>query len=81
MAILTIRDFDEGLTAKLRARAAAHGRSMEAEARAILTSVLTKPTSGLGMGSRTRQRFADGEDGSFDPPQRVEQARAVEFPE
>jgi plasmid stability protein len=81
MAILTIRDFDEGLKAKLRIRAAEHGRSMEAEVRAILASVLTKPASGAGMGSRIRQRFADVDIRSFEPPQRVEQARAVEFPE
>jgi plasmid stability protein len=81
MAILTIRDFDEGLKAKLRIRAAEHGRSMEAEVRAILASVLTKPASGPGMGSRIRQRFADVDDRSFEPPRRVEQARAAEFPE
>jgi antitoxin FitA len=81
MAILTIRDFDEGLKAKLRIRAAEHGRSMEAEVRAILASALTKPASGPGMGSRIRQRFADADTRSFEPPQRVEQARALEFPE
>jgi len=82
MATLTIRDFDESLKAKLRIRAAEHGRSMEAEVRAILASVLTKPASGLGMGSRIRQRFNDVDDDlSFEPPQRAEQARAVEFPE
>ncbi|TCO56867.1 FitA-like ribbon-helix-helix domain-containing protein [Actinocrispum wychmicini] len=81
MAVLTIRDFDEGLKAKLRVRAAEHGRSMEAEVRAILALVLTKPTSGLGMGSRIRQRFADADHPDFEPPRRVEQARAVEFPE
>jgi len=81
VAVLTIRDFDEGLKAKLRIRAAEHGRSMEAEVRAILASVLTKPTFGSGMGSRIRQRFADVDGQSFEPPQRVEQARAVEFPE
>jgi antitoxin FitA len=74
MAILTIRDFDEGLKAKLRIRAAEHGRSMDAEVRAILASVLTKPTSGLGMGSRIRQRFGDMDHQSFEPPQRVERA-------
>jgi plasmid stability protein len=81
MAILTIRDFDDELKAKLRIRAAEHGRSMEAEVRAILAAVLTKPASGPGMGSRIRQRFGDMEHQSFEPPQRVEQARAAEFPE
>jgi antitoxin FitA len=81
MAVLTIRDFDDDLKAKLRIRAAEHGRSMEAEVRAILASVLTKPASDHGMGSRIRQRFADVDHRSFEPPRRVEQARAAEFPE
>jgi plasmid stability protein len=81
MATLTIRDFDEVLKARLRVRAAEHGHSMEAEVRAILASVLTKSTSGPGMGSRIRQRFDDVDDLSFEPPQRAERARAAEFPE
>lgn len=81
MATLTIRDFDEDLKARLRVRAAEHGRSMEAEVRAILRSALTKPTSGLGMGSRIRQRFADSGDGSIEQPPRVERPRAAELPE
>ncbi|WNV89868.1 FitA-like ribbon-helix-helix domain-containing protein [Umezawaea sp. Da 62-37] len=81
MAILTIRDFDEGLKAKLRVRAAEHGRSMEAEVRAILASVLTKSNSGPGMGSRIRQRFDGVDDLPVELPRRTERARAVEFPE
>lgn len=81
MAVLTIRDFDESLKAKLRIRAAEHGRSMEAEVRAILAAVLTRTGSGPGMGTRIRQRFADVDDVSFEPPQRTEPARAAEFPE
>ena len=50
MATLTIRDFDEDLKVKLRVRAAEHGRSMEAEVRAILSSALTRSAPGLGMG-------------------------------
>jgi plasmid stability protein len=81
MATLTIRDLDEGLKAKLRVRAAEHGRSMEAEVRAILASVLTNPTPGPGMGSRIRQRFSDVGDLPIELPQRTERARAAEFPE
>jgi antitoxin FitA len=81
MAVLTIRDFDESLKAKLRIRAAEHGRSMEAEVRAILAAVLTTPDSGPGMGTRIQQRFADVDDFSFEPPQRTDRARAAEFPE
>lgn len=36
MASLTIRQLDENVKRQLRLRAAAHGRSMEEEARAIL---------------------------------------------
>ena len=81
MATLTIRDFDEELKAKLRVRAAEHGRSMEAEVRAILASVLTKPTSSLGMGSRIRQRFSDIDHVSLELPARTEPVRAPELPE
>jgi hypothetical protein len=40
MAVLNIRNFPEEIHAKLRVRAAMAGRSMEAEARAILTAVI-----------------------------------------
>jgi plasmid stability protein len=79
MAVLTIRDFDETLKAKLRIRAAEHGRSMEAEVRAILSAVLAKSDSRPGMGTRIRQRFADIDDAPFELPQRSEPARAAEF--
>jgi plasmid stability protein len=81
MAVLTIRDFDENLKAKLRIRAAEHGRSMESEVRAILAAVLTKSDSGPGMGTRIRQHFADVDDVPFELPQRAESPRAAEFPE
>ncbi|MEU7932793.1 FitA-like ribbon-helix-helix domain-containing protein [Micromonospora echinofusca] len=40
MAALSIRDLDDTVKEKLRVRAARHGRSMEAEIRAILTSAV-----------------------------------------
>ena len=40
MSILTIHDVDDELERRLRTRAVVHGRSIEAEARAILTEVL-----------------------------------------
>jgi plasmid stability protein len=81
LATLTIRDVDEDLKAKLRVRAAENGRSMEAEVRAILAAVLTKPIPNQGMGSRIRERFSDVGDVSFELPPRTERARTVEFPE
>lgn len=79
MATLTIRDFDDELKAVLRVRAAEHGRSMEAEVRAILRSALTAPSSGVGMGTRIQQRFAGT--GPVELPPRTERARAAELPE
>lgn len=78
MATLTIRDFDDELKAALRVRAAQRGRSMEAEVREILRTVLTRPSSDQGMGTRIRQRFFD-ENAEIEPPSRVERPRAAEF--
>lgn len=80
MATLTIRDFDDDLKAELRVRAAQHGRSMEAEVRAILRSTLTDRVSRLGMGTRIRQRFSESDDLSIEPPPRTERPRAAELP-
>lgn len=48
MASVTIRDLDDGVRAQLRLIAAEHGRSMEAELRAIITDHVarhrTRPT-------------------------------------
>lgn len=43
MATLTIRQLDERTHARLRGRAAQHGRSVEAEVRAILDAVVDLP--------------------------------------
>ncbi len=40
MASMTIRNLDDSLKAKLRVRAAQHGRSMEEEARQVLREAL-----------------------------------------
>lgn len=44
MASITIRNLEEGVKRKLRARAARHGRSMEDEARRILRTALAEKT-------------------------------------
>jgi antitoxin FitA len=81
MATLTVRDFDDGLKAELRVRAARHGRSMEAEVREILRVALTRPASTVGIGSRIRQRFSDVDDVALPLPSRTEHPRAVELSE
>ncbi len=43
MAVMTIRGLDDEVRDRLRLRAAQHGRSMEAEVRAILTAAVASP--------------------------------------
>lgn len=59
-ASLNIRQLDPALKERLRIRAAHHGRSMEAEARAILKEVLMekRPVTGADLVTAIRQRFA-----------------------
>ena len=42
MSMLTVRDLDPEVKAKLRQRAARHGRSMEAEVRLILAEAVSR---------------------------------------
>jgi plasmid stability protein len=42
MATITIRRLDDAVKARLRIRAASHGRSMEEEARQVLTAALAE---------------------------------------
>jgi plasmid stability protein len=59
MATLNIRRLDEKTKARLRVRAAHHGRSMEEEAREILRSALSaaRPAK-KNLAETIRQRFA-----------------------
>lgn len=79
MASLTIRGLDAQTHARLRVVAARHGRSMEAEVRAILQEQLQEQAAERGLGTRIHERFAgigwtDGE-----LPERSELPRAAEF--
>lgn len=58
MATLTVRGLDDETRTRLRVRAAQHGRSMEAEVRAILRELLSVPEAVSGVGSRIHARFA-----------------------
>jgi plasmid stability protein len=59
-ASLNIRQLDPALKEQLRIRAAHHGRSMEAEARAILKEVLMekRPVTGADLAIAICRRFA-----------------------
>ena len=80
MATLTIRDVDEKIRAQLRIRAARHGRSMEAEVRAILRQALsTDSDDSGGLGTRIHQRFATVGGVDIEQPARTEAPRAPEL--
>ena len=77
MATLTIRDLDEELRARLRLRAATHGRSMEAEVRAILRQALSAPDATDRLGTRVHERFASLGGVELELPERTDQPRAA----
>ena len=58
MASITLRNLDDKLKARLRVRAAEHGRSMEEEARDILQSALAaEPTRNRSLVAAIRARI------------------------
>ena len=59
MGSLTIRNLDNNLKAKIRIRAARHGRSMEEEARRLLDLAINIPSDEeVGLATAIRRRFA-----------------------
>jgi plasmid stability protein len=59
MASITIRRLDDVVKARLRVRAARHGRSMEEEARQVLSAVLAEePNRPLNLVDAIRRRIA-----------------------
>lgn len=81
MASLTIRGLDPETHARLRVAAARHGRSMEAEVRAILRERFPVPASSRGLGSRIHERLAELGGEELELPGRNEPPRAAEFDE
>ena len=57
LASITIRNLDEKLKARLRVRAAKHGRSMEDEARDILRTALSTAASCNTLAKSIRRRI------------------------
>ena len=80
MAALSIRNLDETVKQRLLLRAARHGRSMEAEARAILTEAVQEPVDSAGLFTALLDRFGMLGGVDLDLPARTEPARAVDFP-
>jgi plasmid stability protein len=79
MATLTIRDLDEDVKARLRIRAAERGRSMEAEARAVLEAAVRGRRPARGLGTYIRTQFADVGGAELPIPARDQPARSADL--
>ena len=82
MAQLVVRNLEEKVKARLKRRAARHGRSMEEEVRDILRdAVKNEGRHTVGLGTRIARRFA-GRGLDFQIPEwRGEPARPATFDE
>ncbi|WP_028279059.1 Arc family DNA-binding protein [Arthrobacter sp. H5] len=76
MASIVIRGLDESVKKQLATQAKAHGRSMEAEVRQILTKAASWPHVGLALMQAAQE--AGGVD-DLPIPERTDVARAVDF--
>jgi len=81
MATLVIRDLDDSVKAQLRVRAANHGRSMEAEARAIIAAAVAAQRPAGRLGSYIHEQFARVGGVDLDVPSRDDPARAADVGE
>lgn len=76
MASIVVRGLEESVKKQLAVQAKEHGRSMEAEARDILTKAARRPHIGLALMQAAQD--AGGID-DLVVPERADVARAVDF--
>lgn len=79
MAALSIRDLDDSVKEKLRLRAAQHGRSMEAEIRAILTAAVDDEAPRADLFTALTERFSRLGGVELDVPARAHPPRGADF--
>jgi plasmid stability protein len=79
VAAMSIRNLDDRILELLRIRAAGHGRSMEAEVRAILADAVREPDEGPNLAQAIMTRFGELGGVELDLPPRGAAPRAVEF--
>lgn len=77
MSTLTIRQLDERTHARLRGRAAEHGRSVEAEVRAILDAAVNVPEHNFLLSLHTSMVQAGGVE--LEVPARTDQPRPADL--
>lgn len=78
MSTLTIRQLNEHTHARLRGRAAKHGRSVEAEVRAILDATVDLPEENILLALHATFAEVGGVD--LELPDRTEPPRTVDLP-
>ena len=76
MSSIVVRGLDDAVKREIAAQAKEHGRSMEAEVRAILTKAARRPHIGVALLAAAQD--VGGIDG-LPVPARDDVARAVEF--
>ncbi len=79
VAAVSIRNLDDTVRERLRVRAAANGRSMEAEMRAILVEAVGEPGDEGGLLATLSARFGELGGVDIDLPRRSAPPRAAEF--
>jgi plasmid stability protein len=79
LAALSIRNLDDQVKERLRIRAARHGRSMEAEVRAILIDAVSEPGEAPDLFQTLVDRFSELDGVELDLPPRTTRPRAAEF--
>lgn len=79
MAAVSIRNLDEDTKRRLRIRAARHGRSMEAEIRAILQDAVSEPGPSGGLFTTLMDRVGAIGGVDLDLPPRSTPPRAAEL--
>ena len=79
MSAVSIRNLDDQVKERLRVRAARHGRSMEAEIRAILTDAVAEPGEAPGLLQTIMDRFGELGGVELELPPRAATPRSPEF--
>lgn len=79
MAALSIRGLDDDVRERLRVRAARHGRSMEAEIRAILVEAVREPAPAASLFAALLDRFGEMGGVELELPPRGTPPRAADL--
>jgi len=79
VAAVSVRNLDQQVKERIRVRAARHGRSMEAEIRAILTDAVSEPEENSGLLGALLDRFGELGGVDLDIPARSARPRAADL--